>query len=98
MASRVVASWGHVLRAPHVVYELHSRYDAFPLPPDGGTVLPYGNGRSYGDSCLNVGGALVRFRAVAGADEAFPSAEELARIEVAGSGRLGLGLNEESEE
>jgi FAD/FMN-containing dehydrogenase len=53
-----------VLRAPHVVYELHSRYDAFPLPPDGGTVLPYGNGRSYGDSCLNVGGALVQTRSL----------------------------------
>jgi FAD/FMN-containing dehydrogenase len=28
----------------------------------GPTVLPYGNGRSYGDSCLNGGGALVDAR------------------------------------
>jgi FAD/FMN-containing dehydrogenase len=47
-----------------VVYELHSRYDAFPVLPDGDTVLPYGNGRSYGDSCLNVGGALVQTRSL----------------------------------
>jgi FAD/FMN-containing dehydrogenase len=64
MASRVIASWGNVQRAPHVIYDLRSRYDAFPVPPDGGTVLPYGNGRSYGDSCLNVGGALVQTRSL----------------------------------
>src|SRR5262249_31006073 len=28
----------------------------------GATVLPYGNGRSYGDSCLNVGAALAPTR------------------------------------
>jgi FAD/FMN-containing dehydrogenase len=32
-----------------------------PLAP-GGTVLPYGNGRSYGDSCLNDGGVLLDSR------------------------------------
>jgi FAD/FMN-containing dehydrogenase len=62
MASRVVASWGNVIRAAHVVHELHSRYDPFPTPPEGRTVLPFGNGRSYGDSCLNVGGALAQTR------------------------------------
>ncbi|MDH4412575.1 MAG: FAD-binding oxidoreductase [Rhizobium sp.] len=29
----------------------------------GGTVLPFGNGRSYGDSCHNDGGALIPMRA-----------------------------------
>ena len=37
-----------------------SRHAALPLPADAAsTVLPYGNGRSYGDSNLNPGGALV---------------------------------------
>lgn len=30
------------------------------LPPDGGLLLAYGNGRSYGDVCLNPGGILLR--------------------------------------
>jgi FAD/FMN-containing dehydrogenase len=30
-----------------------------PLPAVEGSVLPYGNGRSYGDSCLNDGGNLL---------------------------------------
>ena len=62
MASRVVGSWGNVIRATHAVHELRSRYDEFPTPPEGTTVLPFGNGRSYGDSCLNVGGALAQTR------------------------------------
>jgi FAD/FMN-containing dehydrogenase len=64
MASRVVSSWGNVIRAPHVVYGMHSRYDSFPTLPTAGTVLPFGNGRSYGDSCLNIGGALLQTRAL----------------------------------
>jgi FAD/FMN-containing dehydrogenase len=32
--------------------------------PAGSTVLPFGNGRSYGDSCLNVGGALLQTRSL----------------------------------
>lgn len=64
MTSRVVCSWGNVVCAPHVVYGLHSRYDRFPEPPVGRTVLPFGNGRSYGDSCLNLGGGLIETRAL----------------------------------
>lgn len=52
------------MRAPHAVYGLHSRYDRFPELPPESTVLPFGNGRSYGDSCLNVGGALLQTRAL----------------------------------
>src|SRR5690606_13786139 len=33
-----------------------------PTPPVGGTLLPYGLGRSYGDSCLNPGGSLLLTR------------------------------------
>ncbi len=57
-----MSSWGNVIRAPHVVYGLHGRHDPFPTIP--GTVLPFGNGRSYGDSCLNVGGALLQTRSL----------------------------------
>lgn len=64
MASRVVSSWGNVVRAPHVLYGLHARSDPFPALPPASTVLPFGNGRSYGDSCLNVGGALLQTRAL----------------------------------
>jgi FAD/FMN-containing dehydrogenase len=63
MVSAVVSSWGNVIHAPHVLYRLSSRYDRFPVaaPP---SLLPFGNGRSYGDSCLNVGGALLQMRSL----------------------------------
>ncbi len=60
MISRTFSSWGSVVRARHAVYSLASRHDAFPRISPGSTVLPYGNGRSYGDSCLNPDGALLR--------------------------------------
>src|ERR1700756_2392535 len=63
MVSAVISSWGNVIHAPHVLYRLSSRYDRFPAaaPP---SLLPFGNGRSYGDSCLNVGGALLQMRSL----------------------------------
>lgn len=64
MASRLISSWGNVIRASHLLYGLHSRYDEFPAAPANTTVLPFGNGRSYGDSCLNVGGALLQTRSL----------------------------------
>lgn len=33
-----------------------------PLPSSNYSLLPYGNGRSYGDSCLNEGGAVLDMR------------------------------------
>ncbi len=62
MVSAVISSWGNVIHAPHVLYRLSSRYDRFPAAPP--SVLPFGNGRSYGDSCLNVGGALLQMRSL----------------------------------
>ncbi|RYZ74905.1 MAG: FAD-binding oxidoreductase [Lysobacteraceae bacterium] len=50
-------SWGGYPRASQRVSILNDR-DA-PLPPFEGRALPYGNGRSYGDSCLNDGGTLL---------------------------------------
>lgn len=64
MISRVVSSWGNVVRAEHALYRLRSRFDRFPDVARGSTVLPYGNGRSYGDSCLNAGGALLETRSL----------------------------------
>ena len=64
MASRLVASWGNVFRAPHVVYDMRGRDDSIPTLPPGETLLPFGNGRSYGDSCLNQGGASLQMRAL----------------------------------
>jgi FAD/FMN-containing dehydrogenase len=59
MNRQTVQSWGRVVRAPHQLIGLSSRHQALALPQDGGSVLPFGNGRSYGDSNLNPGGALL---------------------------------------
>jgi len=53
-------SWGRYPRATAPLVPVHDR--AAPLPAVPGTVLPYGNGRSYGDSCLNPGGTLLHAR------------------------------------
>jgi FAD/FMN-containing dehydrogenase len=60
----MVSSWGNLLCAEHELYRLASRHAAFPQLPERRSVLPFGNGRSYGDSCLNVGGALLEMRAL----------------------------------
>ena len=53
-------SWGNYPDARHRdVRCMRWRVDDLPLPLDGPTVLPYGLGRSYGDSCLNEGGTLL---------------------------------------
>jgi FAD/FMN-containing dehydrogenase len=61
---QVVGSWGNVIQAEHRVARLWSRAEGFPRLPGEGSVLPYGNGRSYGDSCLNVGGTLLETRSL----------------------------------
>lgn len=59
MNTQTMLSWGRVLREPHQTLGLGSRHQPLPMPQDGGSVLPFGNGRSYGDSNLNPGGALL---------------------------------------
>lgn len=60
MSSQIVGSWGNVIRAEHSIFSLAHRHSPFPNIPAELNVLPYGNGRSYGDSCLNAGNALIR--------------------------------------
>jgi FAD/FMN-containing dehydrogenase len=62
MVPQVVSSWGRVIRAPHLVFQPGDRRAPFPDLGPHQSVLPYGNGRSYGDSCLNTGGALLHTR------------------------------------
>lgn len=50
-------SWGRYPRARQFVRRLHDR--SATLPAFEGTALPRGNGRSYGDSCLNPDGSLL---------------------------------------
>ncbi len=63
MPAQIFSSWGRVTPSLHEPLGLASRHQALPLPQGQGgvaaTVLPHGNGRSYGDSNLNPGGALL---------------------------------------
>lgn len=53
-------SWGQHMRSDAQMLRLASRNDSLPLPDEAAMpVLPYGQGRSYGDSCMNNGGALI---------------------------------------
>src|ERR1700736_455192 len=58
MAGRSPQSWGGYPPAKHRVIPLNWSTDSFPNA-DGNKVLPFGMGRSYGDSCLNDGGTLL---------------------------------------
>ena len=58
---RNYTSWGRYPKAtPAAVYRTHWADEPLPRTPH--SLLPYGNGRSYGDSCLNDGGALLDMR------------------------------------
>src|SRR5262245_21925810 len=64
MPSGPFSSWGNVIKGQYEIVPLLSRYAGFPPVPPNMTVLPYGNGRSYGDSCLNSGAALIPTRSL----------------------------------
>ncbi|MEC9367807.1 MAG: FAD-binding oxidoreductase [Pseudomonadota bacterium] len=56
-------SWGQAASAGQKAIKLVRREMPLPLDPTSAvTCLPYGNGRSYGDSCLNGGGLLLDCR------------------------------------
>lgn len=54
------ASWGRYPRVAQRRLAIGDR--GAPLPAAEGLLLPYGNGRSYGDSCLNAGGTVLATR------------------------------------
>jgi FAD/FMN-containing dehydrogenase len=54
-------SWGRWPRYRHRVVQFRSRFEPMPDLP---SMLPFGNGRSYGDVCLNAGGSLLATRAL----------------------------------
>jgi len=56
---REYRSWGNYPRTRQEAHRIDWRPDSLPPVPEGSTVLPYGLGRSYGDSCLNDGGHLL---------------------------------------
>ena len=59
MVMRTVASWGRLSSKLHDVIDLDDRSRAGELIADSRQPgLPFGNGRSYGDVCLNPGGTL----------------------------------------
>lgn len=52
-----IESWGRYPRLPHQA--VHPVRSADPLPEGPASMLPYGQGRSYGDVCLNANGTLL---------------------------------------
>lgn len=55
-------SWGRYPKTAQAIVALAGR--SRPLPPFQGHALPHGNGRSYGDSCLDPGGTLLHARSL----------------------------------
>jgi len=64
MPAPIVRSWGNVLTAEHRLLSVRERAADFPDIAPARSVLPFGNGRSYGDSCLNCGEALLQTRSL----------------------------------
>lgn len=58
--SKAYQSWGRYPHAAQRVLRLHDRFA--PIPAFNGLALPRGNGRSYGDVCLNDAGTLLDAR------------------------------------
>lgn len=60
MRGEPAPSWGRYPHAAQRLHALNNRHDL--LPQHESSMLPRGNGRSYGDSCLNDGGTLLLAR------------------------------------
>ena len=52
-------SWGRTFRASHKLEPRNWMHSPLPSNPEGQSILAYGMGKSYGDSCLNDGGILM---------------------------------------
>ena len=62
MPADAYPSWGRFPQASHEVVRLQHRVEGLGSIPKQHKWLAYGNGRSYGDSCLNDGGLLIHTR------------------------------------
>lgn len=62
MSSGPYQSWGRIDFGPQTGVRFDQRSSPLPAVETGKSMLPYGNGRSYGDSCLNTGGVLIDCR------------------------------------
>ncbi|MEI9900593.1 MAG: FAD-binding oxidoreductase [Hyphomicrobium sp.] len=60
--SRRYESWGRFPKVNQSAEAMYWRGESLPQPPPGKTLLPYGLGRSYGDSCLNSDNVIVTTR------------------------------------
>ena len=52
-------SWGRTFKASHKLEPRNWMHSPLPSNPEGQSILAYGMGKSYGDSCLNDGGILM---------------------------------------
>ena len=58
--SQKKTSWGNIFSYQHdVIYPKNTSLEAFDFFTKKDCLLPYGSGRSYGDSCLNENHALI---------------------------------------
>ncbi len=64
MSKQILSSWGRVNQYEVETLALTSRFDDLSAADAGKTMLAYGNGRSYGDSCLNAGGTALQCRSL----------------------------------
>jgi len=65
VTSSSYTSWGRFPQIQQQGIDLEWRHNALPAPLEGtASLLPYGNGRSYGDVCLNRGGTVLGTRAL----------------------------------
>lgn len=62
-SSQFYPSWGRYIKATQHAHPMLWQHEGLPDTDYGnGTLLPYGNGRSYGDVCLNNAGTLIDCR------------------------------------
>ena len=65
MTEQNYSSWGRFPQVRQQGAPLSWPSDTLPVPlGEAETVLPYGNGRSYGDVCFNRGGTVLSTRAL----------------------------------